>query len=198
MLVLASKSPARAQLLSNAGLTFQTQTADIDEREIESMALADGGDCRDVALTLCAAKANDVACTRPFDVIIAADQTLEFRGKGLHKPADRAAARAQLMALRGRTHTLHAAVAVARGGHLVWSHADTAHLTMREFEEAELDLVLAREGDAVTSSVGGYRLEGPSVRLFESIEGDYFSILGLPLLPLLSALRDIAPDLLQE
>ena len=198
MLALASKSPARSALLANAGLRFDIAPAEIEEREIERMALADGASQRDVALTLAAAKAVEVSRLRPVDTVIGADQTLEFSGSGLHKPADPREARMQLLRLRGQTHSLHAAVSIARGSTILWSHVDTAHLTMRAFDEAELDHILALEGAAVSDSVGGYRLEGPSVRLFERVEGDYFTILGLPLLPLLGALRDLAPDSLED
>jgi septum formation protein len=114
----------------------------------------------------------------------------------LHKPANRAEAAAQLDHLRGKTHRLHAAVALMRNGDMLWSDIETAELTMREFSPAERDEVLDREGEAILASVGGYRLEGPSIRLFAAVSGDYFTILGLPLLPLLTALREFAPETL--
>ena len=114
----------------------------------------------------------------------------------LHKPANRAQAADQLDYLRGKTHRLNAAVALVRDGILLWSGVETAELTLREFSQAERDDVLEREGDAILASVGGYRLEGPSIRLFETVNGDYFTILGLPLLPLLAALRAVAPETL--
>jgi septum formation protein len=116
----------------------------------------------------------------------------------LHKPVDMADAARQLAGLRGRTHHLHSGIALARDGEVLWSSVETASLTMREFSNAERDAVLALEGEAVLGSVGGYRLEGPSIRLFSRIEGDYFTILGLPLLPLLAALRRHAPELLPD
>jgi septum formation protein len=119
-------------------------------------------------------------------------------GDILHKPESMAAARKQLYRLRGQTHQLHSGVALAREGEVLWSEVVTASLTMRSFSPSERDAVLALEGDAVLGSVGGYRLEGPSIRLFERIEGDYFTVLGLPLLPLLAALRQHAPETLTQ
>jgi septum formation protein len=190
MLILASRSVTRKALLAGAGLAFEVRSADVNERAIES-AMA-GDDAAAIARALAEAKARAV----PGAAVIGADQVLAFAGGLLHKPPSVAAAREQLLQLRGATHELHAGVALAREGTIVWSGVETARLTMRDFSEAELDRVLALEGDAILGSVGGYRLEGPSVRLFAGIEGDYFTILGLPLLPLLGALRRHAPDLL--
>src|SRR5690606_15972112 len=130
------------------------------------------------------AKAEAVARIRPDAWVIGADQTAALDGQILHKPADRDEARAQLLRLRGRTHRLDAAVVLVQGGVVRFETVETARLTMHEFSEAELDAVLGLEGDAILGSVGAYRLEGPSIRLFSSVEGDYFTILGLPLLPL--------------
>ena len=129
--------------------------------------------------------------------MIGADQTLSLGAELLHKPEDRSAAVAQLDRLRGRTHRLHAAVTLVRGETLLWSDVQTAELTMRDFDPDERDAILDREGDAILSSVGGYRLEGPSIQLFEAVTGDYFTILGLPLLPLLAALREFSPHYLR-
>ena len=197
MLILASQSITRKALLEQAGLVFSCQPASVDERGLEETALAAGGDGRDVALLLAQKKAAAVAASNPGAIVIGADQTLSLGAELLHKPADRAAAAAQLDHLRGKTHRLHAAVALVRDGELLWSDVETAELTMREFSLAERDDVLTREGDTILSSVGGYRLEGPSIRLFETVTGDYFTILGLPLLPLLAALRAFAPETLQ-
>lgn len=196
MLILASSSATRKALLDKAGLSFETIQAPIDERRIEAEAQAVGADGRDLALLLARAKAEAVSRTHPGDIVIGADQTLALGPELLHKPDSREAAIRQLDHLRGKTHRLHAAVTLVRDGALLWSDVQTAELTMREFSAAERDSILDLEGDAALNSVGAYRLEGPSIRLFESVSGDYFTILGLPLLPLLAALRDIAPDLL--
>ncbi|ODT71841.1 MAG: septum formation inhibitor Maf [Pelagibacterium sp. SCN 63-23] len=195
MLILASSSVTRKALLDKAGLRFDAVAAAIDERAIETAAIAAGADGRDLALLLARSKAEAISALRPGDLVIGADQTLALGLELLHKPETRAAAMAQLDHLRGNTHRLHAAVTLVQDGQLLWSDVQTAELTMRDFSPAERDLVLDLEGDAVLSSVGSYRLEGPSIRLFETVSGDYFTILGLPLLPLLAALRDIAPDL---
>ena len=197
MLILASQSSVRKSLLQAAGLAFETHTAQLDERAVESSALANGADGAVVAEILATAKARSVAAMTPGAVVIGADQTLALGDELLHKPASRLAALHQLDRLKGRTHRLHAGVALVRDDTLLWSQVETAELTMRDFSDAERDTVLALEGDAILASVGGYRLEGPSIRLFETIKGDYFSILGLPLLPLLSALRRYAPQLFE-
>lgn len=221
MLILASQSAARKALLAGAGLRFETSPARIDERGLEAEVLGKGGDAVAVALALAEAKALSLATNRAGAVVIGADQVLavprgqpladaplpasptrgevkrELGAEILHKPQDVADAARQLDRLRGRTHQLHSGVALARDGVVLWSAVETATLTMREFSEAERDQILALEGAAVLGSVGAYRLEGPSVRLFEHIEGDYFTILGLPLLPLLAALRLRAPHLME-
>lgn len=196
MLILASQSATRKALLQQAGLVFSCQPASIDERSLEEAVIAAGGDGRDVAQHLSKRKAAAVAADHPGAIVIGADQTLSLGTELLHKPADRTAAVTQLDHLRGKTHRLHAAVALVRDDVLLWSGVETAELTLRDFTAQERDDVLAREGDAILSSVGGYRLEGPSIRLFETVTGDYFTILGLPLLPLLAALRSFAPETL--
>jgi septum formation protein len=217
MLILASQSASRKALLAGAGLRFETSPAEIDERALEAEVLGKGGNALDVARRLAEAKALAVSGNRSGTVVIGADQVLAlaeahdgplaaFPTRGevkrglaaeiLHKSIDMADAAAQLDRLRGRTHYLHSGVALARDGTLLWSSVESAALTMRDFPAAERDTVLALEGEAVLGSVGSYRLEGPSIRLFSHIEGDYFTILGLPLLPLLNALRLHAPELL--
>ncbi|WP_108461782.1 Maf family protein [Devosia naphthalenivorans] len=196
MLILASQSQTRKALLEQAGLAFSTAAAELDERALEQGAIEAGGDGRDVALLLAQRKAAAVSVNHSGALVIGADQTLSLGASLLHKPLDMQGAAAQLDYLRGKTHRLHAGVALMRDGQLLWSDVQTAELTMRAFSEAERDDVLSREGDAVLASVGGYRLEGPSIRLFETVAGDYFTILGLPLLPLLAALREFAPETL--
>lgn len=190
MLILASESRTRKTLLAGAGLAFDARPAGVNEREIEAAALMNGATPILVAQELAEAKATAIAG----DVVIGADQVLALDGVLLHKTKDLDGARAQLDRLRGKTHELHAAVALAVRGQVVWSTVDTAELTMHEFSDAERDRVLALEGEAVLGSVGAYRIEGPSIRLFERVAGDYFTILGLPLLPLLAALRVHAPE----
>jgi len=195
MLILASASQTRKQLLENAGFSVRAQPARIDERTVERR-FADAGSPDPEALAghLAIAKARAVGADHPAALVIGADQTLAHDDEQLHKPRDMAEAAAQLRRLRGATHTLHAGVALVRNDECVFTYVETARLTMRDFSDVELDKVLELEGHAVLDSVGAYRLEGPSVRLFARIEGDYFTILGLPLLPLLAALRDHAPD----
>ena len=188
-LVLASGSAIRRQLLSNAGLSFEVAPAQIDERAAEEPLLSAGAKPEDVALALAMAKALSVSEIRPGDLVIGADQVLDFEGERLIKPADMDAARRQLLRLAGRTHRLCSAVACARGGDIIWQCVDTAALKMRPLQPAAASHYLARAGEAVLQSVGAYQLEGLGVQLFERIEGDYFAILGLPLLPLLGFLR---------
>jgi len=197
MLILASQSPARKALLSGARVAFDTFSTHIEERRLEAEALVNGADANAIALTLARAKALSAAAQSPASIVIGADQTLSLGEELLHKPKTMEDAAAQLSRLKGKTHRLHAGVALVRGEKLLWEHVETADLTMRDFSDAERDEVLALEGEDALSSVGGYRLEGPSVRLFETISGDYFTILGLPLLPLLAALREHAPQYLK-
>lgn len=195
MLILASRSQTRKALLTGAGLGFECHAAPIDERALEAEALAAGADARDVALLLARHKAEVVSAGHAGALVIGADQVLSLGTELLHKPANRTDAARQLDHLRGKTHRLHAAVTLVRDGALLWSDIETAELSMRDFSAAERDIVLDLEGEAILHSVGGYRLEGPSIRLFETVSGDYFTILGLPLLPLLAALRELAPQL---
>jgi len=198
MLILASQSPTRQRLLRDAGVRFEVRPSGLDERTLEIAAVHNGADARGVARLLAEQKALAVAGLAPDAVVIGADQTLALGDELLHKPADLGAARDQLEHLRHKTHRLHAAVCLVQNGSLLWSHLETAELTMRDFSPEEREEVLALEGPGALESVGGYRLEGPSLRLFEAITGDYFTILGLPLLPLLSALRHFAPESLMR
>jgi septum formation protein len=186
-LVLASKSDIRGKILAAAGLRFEIRPAQIDERAVESK--ADVADAAAVARLLARAKAHAVEGSRPGQLVLGADQTLARGNTRFSKPANRAAAAEQLRALRGRTHELHSALALVRDGKIIFDCVDTARLTMRDVSDRFLEDYLDRAGDAALSSVGGYQLEGIGIHLFERVEGDYFTILGLPLLPLLAYLR---------
>lgn len=186
-LILASQSRARGVLLGNAGLVFEAIPAAIDERALQraSGLTAPGA----VAALLAREKAKAVAATHPGRVVLGADQTLALGTRLFDKPADRAAAHAQLRALTGRTHELHAAFAVVSDGEVLAEQVSVARLTMRPLDDDAIAHYLDAAGAAVTASVGAYQLEGLGVHLFSRIEGDHFTILGLPLLPLLQSLR---------
>ncbi|TMI98787.1 MAG: septum formation inhibitor Maf [Alphaproteobacteria bacterium] len=185
-LILASQSKVRRALLEAAGIPVAARPAHLDERAIERQVTGGPGE---VALTLAREKARTVAAMSGNGVVVGCDQTLALGARRFSKPADRAAARAQLVALRGKTHELHSAVAVCRNGAVTFGHVAVARLTMRAFSESFLDSYLDAAGDAVTASVGAYQLERTGIHLFEKIDGDHFTILGLPLLPLLDHLR---------
>ncbi len=191
-LILASGSAGRAAVLSAAGIDFIRQPADIDERALEAEFTRENGqaDPGAVALMLAEAKAKHVSLAAPDALVIGADQVMECGGVLYQKPPTQAAAREQLLDLRGRTHTLNAGICVARGGTVEWRHLGRASLTMRDFSEAFVDAYCQAEGDALTQSVGAYRIEGLGIQLFSAIEGDHFTIIGLPLIPLLGYLRD--------
>ena len=184
-IVLASTSATRAKLLRDAGIEFTACAPGIDERAAER-GLADPAA---IAGALAAAKAVAVSTRLPAALVIGSDQTLELGGVALHKPGSRAAAAAQLARLAGRGHRLHTAVAVARAGRVEWWHLATVTLVMRPLGPAEIERYLDRAGDAALGSVGAYQVEGLGIQLFERIDGDWFAILGLPLLPLLAYLR---------
>jgi septum formation protein len=188
-LILASASSARRSLLENAGLDFEVVPADLDERAAEQPLLAAGAAVEDIALALAMAKATMVSEAHPADLVIGADQILELAGGRLNKPADMEAARRQLLKLSGKTHSLHSAAACARNGEIVWQHSESTHMTMRRLTPEFIGRYLAAVGPPALSSVGAYQLEGRGVQLFERIEGDFFAILGLPLLSLLAFLR---------
>lgn len=185
-LVLASASRARQSLLQAAGLAVMVDPAEIDEDAIKADRRGDPAGC---AAALAVAKALAVAPRHQDVWVIGADQTLDCEGETFDKPRSADEARRQLMRLRGTTHRLHAAAVVTRDGAICWRHVERAELVMRRFSEAFLDNYLAAMGARVVASVGAYELEGLGVQLFERIEGDYFAILGLPLLPLLAFLR---------
>lgn len=191
-LILASASQARRALLQNAGLVFRVIPSSVDEHQIRRALLEarPHANARSIAEALAKAKAEQVSATHPHALVIGADQTLELDGRLLSKASDLSAARRQLLDLRGRRHHLHSAFALAMGGRAGCTASETATLVMREFSPAFLDRYLAEAGEKVLWSVGAYELEGLGVQLFQATDGDYFTILGLPLLQLLERLRD--------
>jgi septum formation protein len=186
-LILASQSRARQMLLVNAGIDFKAVPADVDERAVQqSSGLASPGE---IAALLAREKAGAVSSRYSGQFVVGADQTLALGTRLFSKPAGRAQAAEQLRVLAGNRHELHSAVAVARDGKILFEATSNAGMTMRQLTEAEIEAYLNEAGEAVTSSVGAYQLEGLGVHLFERIEGDHFTILGLPLLQLLAFLR---------
>jgi septum formation protein len=188
-IILASASAARRAVLDGAGLRFEAVPAAVDEAAIKEGAQAEGIPPAEAALMLADAKAERVARRDPEALVIGCDQLLVCEGRWFDKPPDLAAARAQLLALRGRTHDLVTAAVCHRHGGRVWQEVAVPRLTMREFSEDFLDAYLAVEGERVTASVGAYRLEGPGVQLFARVQGEHAAILGVPLLGLLAFLR---------
>jgi septum formation protein len=186
--VLASASATRSALLRAAGVEFVVKAAPIDERAVEAPLLADRAKPDAIAAALADAKAMAVSQAMRDALVIGADQVLDFNGERWTKPASRDEARAQLRRLAGKSHRLVTAVAVARAGTVRWRHLEAARLTMRSLTGGEIDNYLARVGDAALG-LGAYQIEGLGIQLFDAIEGDYFGILGLPLLPLLAHLR---------
>ena len=188
-LILASKSPFRALLMHNAGLAFAQHAADVDERAIEAAMDADGVSPEDLALVLAEVKALDVSAKYPDALVIGSDQTLSLGDDVLHKAETIEEARRRLLQLQGRTHQLNSAVVLTKNGTVIWRHVSVARLTMRELTSEFIGRHLARTGDKVLGSVGCYQLEGEGLQLFDTIEGEYFTIVGLPMLPLLAELR---------
>jgi septum formation protein len=187
-IVLASASKIRRQLLANAGLSVAVVTHDIDERAVQKNA---GDDPRRIARLLAEAKATAASLKRPPSVVIGADQTLEVDGQMLTKPVDRREAKRQLDLLSGKAHQLHTAFALARNGERITAQLRSARLTMRSLTDGEIDWYLDQVGDVAFLGVGAYQIEGLGIRLFDRIEGDYFTILGLPMIPLLAELRKL-------
>lgn len=186
-LILASQSRSRQALLANAGIAFDAIPADIDERAIQQASgLSAPGE---IASLLARQKARVVSSGHPGRYVVGADQTLALRNRLFSKPTGRAQAAEQLRALAGGSHELHAAIAVARDGVILFETVVVARMTMRRLSDAEIGAYLDQAGSAVMTSVGAYQLEGLGVHLFEKIEGDHFTILGLPMLPMLAFLR---------
>lgn len=190
-LVLASGSPFRRKMLADAGLAFDVSPAEIDERAVEAAVADTGVTPAELGAILAEAKALDVSVRNPGKIVIGCDQTLSLGDEVLHKPRDMEDARRRLLALSGRTHELHSAIVLARGEDVLLRHVSTARLTMRALDPAFIGRHLSRVGDRVLSSVGAYQIEGEGIQLFEAIEGDHFTIVGLPLLPLLAGLRNL-------
>ena len=190
-IILASKSAHRQELLKNAGVGFSVQTAEIDEREVEAPLIEAGLGGEDVAEVLAIAKAMEVSKSNTDVYVIGSDQTLSLEGELLHKVKNMEEAQRRLLQLSGKKHQLNAAVALIRNGEVLWSHVEIATITMRKLDPGFIGRHLSDAGDKVLSSVGAYQIEGLGVQLFEKVEGDYFSIIGLPVLPLLAELRKL-------
>ncbi|MBM3534402.1 MAG: septum formation protein Maf [Alphaproteobacteria bacterium] len=187
--VLASASPIRAELLKRAGIGFEIEAAAIDEAAIRDGLKAEGASAEEAADALAEAKAMRVGRRRPDDLVIGADQILDLDGAWLEKPGTEARARAQLARLGGRSHRLVSAAVAVLGGRRIWGATEAATLAMRPLDAAAIEAHLTQAGPGILASVGSYQIEGVGIRLFERIDGDYFTILGLPLLPLLGFLR---------
>ncbi|EMS98077.1 Maf-like protein [Agrobacterium tumefaciens str. Cherry 2E-2-2] len=190
-LILASSSASRQILMRNAGLTFSAIPADIDERALDEQLERDGASPEEVALELARAKALAVSALYPEALVLGCDQTMALGTRVYHKPKTMAEAEAHLLSLSGKVHRLNSAAVLVRHGEVVWQIVSSAELTVRTLSGEFVSRHLQRVGEKALSSVGAYQLEGEGIQLFTSIEGDYFTILGLPLLPLLSKLRDM-------
>jgi septum formation protein len=190
-LILASGSPFRKSLLANAGIEFSAVPPTVDERALEAPLEGSGATPEEVAQILAEAKAANVSESHTGALVLGCDQTLSLGDRVFHKPRDMEDARRHLLALSGRTHHLNSAAVLVRSGQTLWRHVGIASLTMRALEPSFIGRHLARVGDKALSSVGAYQIEGEGIQLFEKIEGDYFTILGLPMLPLLSKLREL-------
>ncbi|MHA6642655.1 Maf-like protein [Mesorhizobium sp. A623] len=190
-IILASSSPFRKALLVNAGIAVEAIAAGVDERALEAPLQDSGVSPEDVALVLAEAKAVDVSEKKPGSLVLGCDQTLSLGDEVFHKPADMEGARRHLLALSGKTHQLNSAAVLVRDGVVLWRHGGIANLTMRKLDPAFIGRHLARVGEKALGSVGAYQIEGEGIQLFETIEGDYFTIVGLPLLAVLAELRKL-------
>lgn len=190
-LVLASSSPFRRMLMENAGLTFEAHAAQIDERAIEAPLEKSGAKPDEVALVLAEAKAEYISRRFSTALIIGSDQTMSLGSQVFHKPEDMTDAANHLHMLAGKTHRLNSAIAIVRNGEVLWRHVAQAELTMRPLTDDFIARYLERVDGKALASVGAYQLEGEGIQLFEKIDGDYFTILGLPMLPLLAKLREL-------
>lgn len=188
-IILASGSPFRKAMLINAGLDIEAVPADVDERALEAPLKDSGVSPEDVASILAEAKATEVSERLPGALVLGCDQTLSLGDEIFHKPADMEGARRHLLALSGKTHQLNSAAVLCRDGEVLWRHVGVASLIMRKLDPAFVGRHLARVGAKALGSVGAYQIEGEGIQLFEKIEGDYFTIVGLPLLALLKELR---------
>ncbi|WP_404423567.1 Maf family protein [Thalassospira australica] len=189
-LILASSSKARYSMLKNAGVACEAIASMIDEDGYKQSMKAEGASAAEAAETLAEMKALRMYRQQPDGIVIAADQMLECNGIWFDKPRDRDNTRAQLRALRGKTHQLVSAAVIYKEGSRIWGTIDTAHLTVRNFTDEWLENYLDTVGDEIYNCVGGYQLEGIGAQLFTEVRGDYFTVLGLPLLPLIGFLRD--------
>ena len=190
-IVLASGSRFRKAMLEAAGVDIDVMPAEIDERAVEQTLEGTGASPEDVAQVLAEAKALDVSERNPGRLVLGCDQTLSLGDELFHKPGDMEDARRHLLKLSGKTHQLNSAAVLARNGEAFWLHVGVAHLTMRKHEPAFIGRHLARVGPMALNSVGAYQVEGEGIQLFEKIDGDHFTIVGLPLLPLLRELREL-------
>jgi septum formation protein len=190
-IILASGSPFRKKMLEDAGISFEVARPEIDERAVESAVEGSGLTPGDLASILAEAKALDVSQRAPGKLVIGTDQTLSLGDEVFHKAKDMEEARRRLLALSGKTHQLNSAVVIVRDGDVVWRHVAVAHLTMRELDPGFIGRHLSSVGEIALSSVGAYQIEGKGIQLFERIDGDHFTIVGMPLIPLLAKLRDL-------